>query len=590
MRQRKQGAPAGAQVEGVENLHHAQRQECHRHAGGRLSDSPHAVLNAISREITQNRQSADNTAFQNHVKAKAAGENTFLRAARRPVHGIALRFLHSKGNCREGIGDQVDPENVDRPEDREAQQGRDKYSQNLSQVGGKQELDRLADIVIDSPAFRDRGDDRREIVIGEDHVRDRLGNVRTRNSHAHADIRALDGRGVIYAVAGHGRYATEGLPGVHDPDLILRLYPGVYTVFADIVGKYLIRNGVKLGACNRHLPFFQDAQFFRDGYRGIFVVAGDHDRADSGAAAFFNSRLYFRTDRVDHAAHADPDQILLKLKGFVRGRRLFMQLRGGAQDTQGTVRHPLILSQNLGTLFLCQGDDLPFLQNLRAAVQHFIRGALGKLQITGPLPGSAGKCRRNNFFRSFMDGRHPLADGIKRRFVHAGQLFFQLRFGKPVPVRVIDQRAFRRFADCLAFFQLGVRAQGHGGHQKSLIVAHMLDNRHLILRERTGLVRADDLRAAQRLYGGKLSDDRIVLRHLCHADGQKDRNDSGKALRNRSNRKGNSDHEGIEYGSAAVSDQIDQENESTDQQNHNRQLPAEFLQLQLERRFFIARA
>ena len=47
---------------------------------------------------------------------------------------------------------------------------------------------------------------------------------------------------------------------------------------------------------------------------------------------------------------------------------------------------------------------------------------------------------------------------------------------------------------------------------------------------RTGLVGADDGDGAQRLDGGQLADDGVVLGHLAHADGEDDGDDGGQAL------------------------------------------------------------
>ena len=44
-------------------------------------------------------------------------------------------------------------------------------------------------------------------------------------------------------------------------------------------------------------------------------------------------------------------------------------------------------------------------------------------------------------------------------------------------------------------------------------------HRHLILRERSGFIRADHRGAAERFHGGQAADDRVTLCHALHADG-----------------------------------------------------------------------
>ena len=64
----------------------------------------------------------------------------------------------------------------------------------------------------------------------------------------------------------------------------------------------------------------------------------------------------------------------------------------------------------------------------------------------------------------------------------------------------------------------------------------MLDDSHFVLRERTGFVRADNLRTAERFHRGQFADNRVFLRHGGHADGQHHRDNRRQALGNCGNR------------------------------------------------------
>ena len=65
------------------------------------------------------------------------------------------------------------------------------------------EADVLHEVVVDRPAALDRGDDRGEVVVGEDHVPGFLRDLGAGDAHRDADVGALERRSVVDAVAGH---------------------------------------------------------------------------------------------------------------------------------------------------------------------------------------------------------------------------------------------------------------------------------------------------------------------------------------------------------------------------------------------------
>ena len=76
------------------------------------------------------------------------------------------------------------------------------------------------------------------------------------------------------------------------------------------------------------------------------------------------------------------------------------------------------------------------------------------------------------------------------------------------------------------------------------------EHSHLILRERAGLIRTDDLRTAERFHGREPADDRATAAHVRHADGQHDRHDRGQPLRNGRDRETDGDQERVEHDAA----------------------------------------
>src|SRR3990172_13331174 len=58
---------------------------------------------------------------------------------------------------------------------------------------------------------------------------------------------------------------------------------------------------------------------------------------------------------------------------------------------------------------------------------------------------------------------------------------------------------------------------------------------HLALRQGARLVRADNGRGAERFHGGELPDEGVALHHPLEPESKTDRDDGGKAFRNRRN-------------------------------------------------------
>jgi hypothetical protein len=50
------------------------------------------------------------------------------------------------------------------------------------------------------------------------------------------------------------------------------------------------------------------------------MVAGDHDRADSGGVTLFHCRLRFGARRVDHPDEADEDELAFDVSSVTQER------------------------------------------------------------------------------------------------------------------------------------------------------------------------------------------------------------------------------------------------------------------------------
>ena len=315
------------------------------------------------------------------------------------LHQVGLRLLHAQGQGGEAVGDQVDPQQVDRLQNDEAEEGGQEDGEDLAHVGPQQELDGLAHVVVDPAALADGAHDGGEVVVGQDHVRHVLGHVGAGDAHAHADVGGLDGGGVVDAVAGHGGDAALLLPGVDDADLVLGLDPGVDAVVPDVPVQLLVAHLVELGAGDGLVVVLQDAQLPGDGHGGVPVVAGDHHRTDAGGLALGDGVLHLGADGVNHARQPQEDQVVLQsLGGLVGGHGVVMTLSGG-QHPEGLIGHGLVLGEDLLLARLVQGQDLAVLSIVGALLEHLVGGALGCTGRSRPPCGgwwtsSSGRSRR----------------------------------------------------------------------------------------------------------------------------------------------------------------------------------------------------
>src|SRR5919112_6467088 len=162
------------------------------------------------------------------VAAKASGEDALPRRTRRTAHDTPLGRLRAQGQGGRTVGNEVDPEYLQRQERKpKTQEGTCEHYQDLGRVARKQVLYEFADVVVDDPALLHRGDDGRKVVVGQDHISSLFGDVGAGYAHRHADISSLQGRGVVYSVAGHGDDMAFLLQGFHYVELVLRRDPRV---------------------------------------------------------------------------------------------------------------------------------------------------------------------------------------------------------------------------------------------------------------------------------------------------------------------------------------------------------------------------
>ena len=568
----------------MEYLDHVERDEGHHHAFlvgvacNHIGDVDVAHVKVHAHKEARQHQHGDDQALDHAVQTHVAGKDAVLGVARLALHDVALGILHAQCKRREAVGDQVHPQQLHRLEDGKADERGDKHREDLGKVGRKQELDDLADVVVDTATLFAGTDDGGEVVVGKHHVGDVLGNVGAGDAHTHADVGALDGRGVVDAVARHGDDLVTRLPSLDDTGLVLGLDAGVHAVVLDVCIELLVTHAIEVGTGDGLAAIGDDAQLLGDGHGGVDMVARDHDGADTGVVRLADSVSHLGTDRVDHAGQAAEDQVVLERSGAVVGGNLGVGAARQCQHAQGLVGHGLVGCHELGAALLSQRNDLLTVIDVGAQADHHVGRALGVLLVLA--------------VQGLDDHGHHLTARVERGLAHARVLGSQA--SKTSLAGIIDECALGRLAHGLAqlLVPLGIGAQRHAGQELLLGRGELvLDDGHFVLGKRAGLVRADGLRAAERLDGREFADDRLALGHLGHAERKDDGHDGDQALGDGSDGERDGNHKGVEQGSRVgkdvahtVAEDVNAKDHDADDEHHNGEDAAELGKLHLQRR------
>ena len=309
------------------------------------------------------------------------------------------------------------------------------------------------------------------------------------------------------------------------------------------------------------------------------MVAGYHNGGYARAAALLYSRLDLRANGVYHAGKADEYQVMLERLGRkIVGRGVVFSHRR-REHAQSLIRHPLVFRGYCCPYLVCHRNDFSVDKGVGAEIDDNIGSTL---------------CVLNNAVRCLVDGGHHLSAGVKRSFADSRAVAFQLALMKSEAYRKVYESRFGGFSrDCSIRILLRVGAEGHGSCEQ-LFVAVMIDDGHLILRESACLVRADYLRAAERLNSGELADNRIFLRHVRNAYRQHDSDHRRKSLGNGGNGEADGYHKhvdnALEYQrgiaareSGALHEQREREDENADSKHEEGESLRESRKLFLER-------
>ncbi len=444
----------------------------------------------------------------------------------RSLHHALFFRLASQGKPGQSVGDEIHPQDLDRGErHRQPEQRCDQQCQDFPEVPCEHELHELADVVIDAATLTHCTDDRRKVVVEQHDVRCLARNVSAHAAHSDADVRLLQRRCVIDAIARHRDEFTPILQRLDDRDLLLGVHPRIDPSFM----------GTRREICGIHphevpsgdepvLPRLEDAETNGNRVRSQRMVAGDHHRRDPRVYAFRNSPGGFRPRRIDQADEAEKREI-----GFgVIWRQERRNLRPvAARDRKHAKTIPgQLLSLDRQAIPV---DRLPprGANGRRAPLQHTFGRTLGQRDDRAVRP-------------ALVQGRHALAIGIERQFGDASALLLELSFDKPrlrgrgvqggfggitdhppVPIerRIVVQR--ERAHERLPWLLCELSAVWPG--VVCLAIDEIGFGAHPVLGQRPGLVGADVGDRAKGLDRGQSANERVLPDHPLRAHCKPDR-------------------------------------------------------------------
>ena len=167
--------------------------------------------------------------------------------ARAALHDPWARRAVAQPDRLEDLRGEVHPQRLHRQERDPAGDVEDARAEERHDHPGQHahlEADVLDEVVVEPAAELDGLDDRREVVVGEDHRRGLLGDLGAGDAHRDADVGALERRRVVDAVAGHPDDVPLALEDVDEADLLLGRHARDHADLVDLGGGLLL---VELG-------------------------------------------------------------------------------------------------------------------------------------------------------------------------------------------------------------------------------------------------------------------------------------------------------------------------------------------------------
>jgi len=233
--------------------------------------------------------------------------------------GHRLRGGHVEPEQGRREAAEVAIENLQRQQgQRGAAHGRQADDEDFAGVAREQKVDELADVAEDDPAVKDGGDDAGEGIVLKHHVGSLPGHLGASLAHGDADVRLLQGRGVVDAVARHGDDGAAALVQGNEVEFALGPDPGEdggLQQFFALIPVQSIQAFQGIAPADLHLPFGQLQRMGHRLGRGG-MVPGDHDDPDARLAAALKRLPDLLSGRIPEPGQADQPDAVARLVLF----------------------------------------------------------------------------------------------------------------------------------------------------------------------------------------------------------------------------------------------------------------------------------
>src|SRR3954470_7848615 len=206
-------------VEAEDRVQLVTRREREREVGDRERRQRHRpgeilAVGVLGAGCDRERRGRHDDARDDEPVGVVALEDRLLGLARAALHDAFAGFAVAQADRLEDLRREVDPQRLCRQErdaGHDVEHARPEEGQDHPGQRAHLEPDVLDEVVVQAAAELDGPDDRGEVVVGDDHRRGFLGDLRAGDPHRDADVGALERGRVVDAVAGHADDVTLAL-------------------------------------------------------------------------------------------------------------------------------------------------------------------------------------------------------------------------------------------------------------------------------------------------------------------------------------------------------------------------------------------
>ena len=164
---------------------------------------------------------------------------------------------------------------------------------------------RVADVVVDAPPQPHGVDDRAEVVLEQHEMRGLARDVGAAAAHGDADVRGLERRRVVHAVAGHRDHFAGRAVRLHQAQLLLRTHAREHVHPAHAPARAPRRPCAAISLPVSAPPATSMPASARDAQRRPGIVAGDHHHADAGLRGTARPRGHRGAQRIGELDEPD---------------------------------------------------------------------------------------------------------------------------------------------------------------------------------------------------------------------------------------------------------------------------------------------